>query len=222
MNQIIECDYRKPQRLKFREDEKRFPWLKTLLNAYSIIDKGVSAAISREHKQGRELACAKGCSNCCATHQDIPVYPLELMGMSWFVVEQVKSPLRQRLKHQLENANTLNSCPFLLEGACSIHPMRPAACRQFNVLDTACATGEDAYHTRKHDVMKPIQRFMDDAFDSMLPFYGIKKKAERQKAIKQGALHSLAKAMRECNWESMPARMDAFDKAANRLNNKST
>jgi len=211
MSQSSESDYRKPQRLHFADDEARFPWLSVLLDAYVVVDKGVSAAITREQKQGRELACAKGCSSCCSTHQDIPVYPLELMGMSWFLIEKLQGPLREALKQQLQQVDTLNSCPFLIDGACSIHPVRPIACRQFNVLDKACAEGEDAFHTRKGDVMMPIQRFTDEAFDVMLPFYGIKRKAERRKAIKKGALHSLAKVMRDCNWQSLPDKMTAFD-----------
>lgn len=97
MSEITKCNYRKPKRLTFTDDEKRFKWLTTLLDAYSIIDEGVSAAISREHKRGRELACAKGCSSCCTTHQDIPVYPLELMGMSWYIIEKLQAPLRDSL-----------------------------------------------------------------------------------------------------------------------------
>ena len=211
MSQNTECDYTKPQRLSFSTDEARFPWLSILLNAYATIDEGISAAIHREQKQGRELACSKGCSSCCATHQDIPVYPLELMGMSWYVIEKLAPPLREQLQQQLQNIDSLSTCPFLLDGACSIHPMRPIACRQFNVLDKACADGEDAFHTRKGDVMIPIKRFTDDAFDTMLPFYGIKRKGERRKAIKQGALHALAKVMRDCNWHSLVDKMIAFD-----------
>ena len=206
-------DYTKPQRLHFSDDEKRFDWLKILLDAYEIIDKGISVAIAREQKSGRSLACAKGCSSCCTSHQDIPVYPLELMGMSWYVIEKLASPLREQLKTQLENIDKINSCPFLLDGACSIHPMRPAACRQFNVLDKPCESGEDAYHTRQQDVMMPIPHYIDKAFDTMLPFYGIKRKGERKKAIKDGMLHAVAKAMRDCNWSTMPAKMTAFDVA---------
>jgi Fe-S-cluster containining protein len=210
MTIIPESDYTKPVRLSFPHDEKRFTWLKKLLDAYVEIDTGISIAIDREKKNGRQLACAKGCNSCCTTHQDIPVYPLELMGMSWFVIEKLQSPLREQLQQQLENLDNMDTCPFLLDGTCSIHPMRPAACRQFNVLDTPCANGEDAYHTRKQDVMIPIQHYIDKAFDIMLPFYGIKKKAERRKAIKQGALHATAKAMKECNWQALPEKMTKF------------
>ena len=211
MSQTQDCDYTKPQRLSFPADETQFPWLSILLDAYTIIDQGISTAITREQKQGRELACAKGCCSCCSTHQDIPVYPLELMGMSWYVIEKLRSPLREQLKQQLQSIDKIDTCPFLLNGSCSIHPMRPIACRQFNVLNKACADGEDAFHTRKQDVMMPIEKFTHEAFNIMLPFYGIKNKGERRKAIKQGTLHALAKVMRECNWQTLPEKMDAFD-----------
>lgn len=211
MTQKPDSDCIKPVRLSFPDDEARFDWLSILLNAYAIIDQGVSEAIRREQQQGRQLACHKGCSSCCTTHHDIPVYPLELMGMSWYVIERLQQPLREQLKQQLLELETLNSCPFLLDGACSIHPMRPIACRQFNVFGKPCAEGEDAYHTRREDVMTPIRRYMDEAFDIMLPFYGIKHKAERRKAIKQGTLHALARVMRECHWHTLPEKMMAFD-----------
>lgn len=211
MNEVNESGYHKPHRLSFPEDEAKFPWLSRLLDAYGIIDQGVSEAIEREQKQGRELACAKGCCSCCSTHQDIPVYPLELMGMSWYVIEKLPSPTREKLKQQLQVADQLECCPFLLDGVCSIHPLRPIACRQFNVLDRPCAEGEDAYHTRRSDVMTPIRRFADEAFDVMLPFYGIRHKAERRKAIKQGTLHTLAKVMRDCHWQNLPEKMTAFE-----------
>lgn len=131
--------------------------------------------------------------------------------MSWYAIEKLQPPLRDKLKQQLQQADELSCCPFLIEGACSIHAMRPIACRQFNVLDKACTEGEDAYHTRRADVITPIKRFTDEAFDVMLPFYGIKHKTERRKAIKQGTLHALAKVMRECHWETLPEKMTTFE-----------
>jgi len=212
MPEHTECDYRKPARLQFQEDESTYPWLAVLLDAYAVIDEGVSEAIRREEKQGRKLACCKNCSSCCTTHQDIPVYPLELMGMSWYVIEKLHGPLRERLKVQLQQIENLQGCPFLIDGACSIHPLRPIACRQFNVFGTPCAVGEDAFHTRRADVMTPIKRFADDAFDTMLPFYGIKHKAERRQAIREGRLHALARVMRDCNWSTLPDKMSAFER----------
>jgi len=60
-------------------------------------------------------------------------------------------------------------------------------------------------------VLTPIKKYNDDAFNIMLPFYGIKNKAERRKMIKSGGMHQLAKVMRELNWSTLADKMDAFE-----------
>lgn len=204
--------YPPPQRVRFAECEQRLPWLSTLMDAYLITDQGISAAISREEKQGKKLACARGCSSCCKSHETIPVYPLELMGMSWYAVEALEGELRDKLKTQLRNLEELQSCPFLVDNACAIHAVRPMACRSFNVFNSQCAEGEDAYYTRRDDVLTPIKKYTDDAFNVMLPFYGVKNKAERRKMIKTGGMHQMAKVMRELNWSTLADKMAAFEK----------
>ncbi len=204
--------YPPPQRVHFAEHEQRLPWLSILMDAYLITDQGISEAISREEKQGKKLACARGCASCCQSHETIPVYPLELMAMSWYVIEMLSGELRNRLKEQLANLDTLNSCPFLVDSACAIHAVRPMACRSFNVFNKQCAVGEDAYFTRREDVLTPIKKYTDEAFNVMLPFYGVKNKAERRKMIKTGGMHQMAKVMRDLNWSSLPEKMTAFDK----------
>ena len=204
--------YPPPQRVHFAEHEQRLPWLSILMDAYLITDQGISEAISREEKQGKKLACARGCASCCQSHETIPVYPLELMAMSWYVIEMLSGELRSRLKEQLANLDTLNSCPFLVDSACAIHAVRPMACRSFNVFNKQCAAGEDAYYTRREDVLTPLKKYSDEAFDVMLPFYGVKNKAERRKMIKTGGMHQMAKVMRDLNWSSLPEKMTAFDK----------
>ena len=138
--------YPPPARVQFSEHEQRLPWLSLLMDAYLITDQGLSEAIYREEKQGKNLACARGCASCCKSHETIPVYPLELMGMSWYATEVLEGELRERLKTQLRTLETLNSCPFLIDNACSIHPVRPRACRSFNVFNKQCEEREDAYH----------------------------------------------------------------------------
>lgn len=203
--------YPPPQRLSFPEEEARFEWLPLLLEAYHIADVGVAEGVVREEKQGRVLACRKGCSACCRTHKDIPVYPLELVGMTWYATEKVAPPLRSKLKDQLWGYRQGEPCPFLVEGVCSIHPMRPLACRQFNVFGKACAEGEDPFHTRRQDVMTPIRKYIDEALFTMLPFYGVGNKGERRKMIKSGTVHQLARELQSCNWPSVADKMSEFD-----------
>jgi Fe-S-cluster containining protein len=199
------------KRLSFPGDEKLHPWLAVLLEAYYIVDKGIAGAIDAEKKKGRKLACGKGCSSCCRTHKDIPAYPLELTGISWYAAEKITGTQRATLIKQLEQCMEGEPCPFLIEGACSIHPLRPMACRQFNVFGTPCEEGEDPYYTRRGDVLSPVKKHVDQAFFIMLPFYGIEKESDRIRIIETGAFHKMVKELFACNWKSLAAKMKDFD-----------
>lgn len=199
------------KRLSFPE-EKYLPWLSMLLDACHIVDKGVAGAIAAEKKKGRKLACAKGCSNCCSAHRDIPVYPLELMGISWYAADKITGPYRGTLREQLKEHTKNSPCPFLIEGACSIHPMRPMACRQFNVFEKQCEEGEDPYYTRIEDVLPPVKKYVDQAFFIMLPFHGVEKGSERVKAVENGALNRMVRVLQECNWRLLAERMEKAEK----------
>ncbi len=183
-----------------------------LLEAYYVVDKGVAAAIEKEGEKGRKLACSKGCSNCCSTHSDIPVYQLELVGISWYVTEKISGAVRQIIKEQLKAHKKDSPCPFLVKGDCSIHALRPIGCRQFNVFGKPCAEGEDPYFTRREDVLPPVKKSVDQAFFIMFPFYGIEKESERRKAVESGAMHDNVKPLHDCNWKSLADMMDRFDK----------
>ena len=198
-------------RLNFASDEKVHPWLSMLLEAYYLADKGIAEALKAEARKGRRPACAKGCSHCCKTHQTIPVYPIELVGLSWYVTEKINGPERGVIKTQLNNYEENDPCPFLVEGACSVHPLRPVSCRQFNVFNKPCAEGEDPYYTRREDVLTPIRKYTDRAFFIILPFYGIRSEAERWKIIESGAVHHVVKLMQTCNWKSLAEKMEEFD-----------
>lgn len=198
-------------RISFPSDEKVHSWLRMLLDGYYIVDKGIGRSIGDEGKKGRMLACKKGCSHCCATHKDIPVYPLELVGVTWYATEKLGSPLREKLRQSLEQFEGRGACPFLIDRACAVHPVRPMACRQFNVFGEPCGAGEDPFYTRRGDVMDPVRKYVDQAFFIMLPFYGIEKESERIKVIETGAFHNMVKELHGCNWKSLAAKMRDFE-----------
>lgn len=208
---LIKSGYTNPIRVSFPNDEKRHEWLPMLLNAYYVIDKGISEALKEEFKKGKKLACTKGCSYCCKTHETIPVYPLELVGLSWYVTEKIKGHNRDILKKQLKMYKHGDPCPFLINGICSVHPVRPAACRQFNVFGSQCKEGEDPYYTRREDVLKPIKKYIDRAFFIMLPFYGINDENERIRIIETGGVHTIVKLLQDLNWKSLAEKMEEFD-----------
>lgn len=200
-----------PQRRSFPEAEKALPWLSMLLDAYFITDKGVAKGIQLMERKGNELACAKGCSNCCSTHRSIPTYPLELVGITWYATEKLSGPARDKLIDKLMLHKAGDPCAFLVDGICSIHPMRPMACRQFNVFNQTCAEGEDAYYSRRKDVLTPIKKYTEEAFYATLPFYGVQNKAQRRKIARKGLIHAVAKDMQACNWGSLAAKMTEYD-----------
>ncbi len=200
-----------PERTQLLEDEARLPWLSILLTMQQTINDGVAQAIGEGEQAERKLACGRGCATCCRTHGDIPVYPLELMGMYWFAVEKLAGDIRQRVRTQLENHQRLDSCPFLVDEACAIHPVRPMACRLFNVFDTVCAAGEDAFHTRPADVLPPPEAAKREALMAMLAHHSVESDADRATVVDSGAVHQLAKNLRTLPWENLALRMQAFE-----------
>lgn len=165
------------RRLHFPAEEQLLPWLSPLLDAYSIADTGVAIAIrDAEKKERKKLACGKGCGSCCIHQKDLPLYPHEIVGIYWYVSEKLTGPGREVLKSRLADRTTVSGCPFLIDNSCSIHPVRPVGCRQFNVFTTPCASGEDPYYTRRDDVLQPIQDYLDRAFAVVIPLYsGVRK-----------------------------------------------
>ena len=173
------------RRLHFPEDEKRLAWLPLLLDAYAIADTGIAVALRDvEKKQKKKIACGKGCGSCCEHQKDLPFYPHELVGIYWYVSEKLPATTRDALKSRLAAHTADAPCPFLIDGSCSIHPLRPLGCRQFNVFTTPCAPGEDPYHTRRDDVLVPLVDYTDRAFAAVMPFYSLKPEADVSKAIK--------------------------------------
>jgi hypothetical protein len=119
----------KPKRLSYPSDEKKIQWLPILLDTYFVADKVIYDGLRKELKKGKTLACACGCSNCCYTHTTIPVYPLEVVGLYWYVIEKISGKRRFSIQTQLQARETIQSCPFLINDRCGVHPMRPMACR---------------------------------------------------------------------------------------------
>lgn len=190
------------------EDVKLRPWLPLLMDAFAIIDEGASIAIRGHEKKSRSsLACKKGCGSCCRTHSDIPLYPLEMVGIYWYILEKSVQPLRGIIKKQLLEYKKGGPCPFQVDDSCAIHAFRPIACRQFNVFSRPCSEGEDPYHTRRSDVLTPLEKYTHKAIRVMLPFYGITDDAAKDHAVKTGFIHTQVHVLQSCNWRELGMRI---------------
>ena len=195
------------RRLRFPDDERRLPWLSRLLDAYAIADTGVAIVVrDMEKKRRKKLACGKACGNCCVHQKDLPLYPHELVGIYWYATEKITGPARDVLRDRLANRAAGSGCPFLSEGSCSIHPLRPVGCRQFNVFTAPCAPGEDPYFTRRDDVLEPIPEYLDRAFAAVLPFYNLKAEGDASGAIK--TVRSQIMNLLSFDWSKLAALME--------------
>ena len=198
------------RRLHFPEDEKKLSWLPLLLDAYAIADTGIAVAIRDVGKKNKKkLACGKGCGNCCEHQKDLPLYPHELVGIYWYVAEKMTLPARETLRDRLENHKGGSGCPFLVDGSCSIHPVRPIGCRLFNVFTTSCLPGEDPYYTRRNDVLEPITEYKDRAFAAVIPFYNIKKERDLSAAI--GLIRDQIMNIQTFDWGKLVSIMENYD-----------
>ena len=195
------------RRVRFPEDEKRIPWLPLLLDAYALADTGVAIAIRDEEKKRKQkLACGKGCGNCCEHQKDLPLYPHELVGIYWYATEKLAPQLRDALKGRLVGHTPDAPCPFLIDGSCSIHPLRPIGCRQFNVFNVPCALGEDPYYTRRDDVLAPIADYTDRAFAAVAPFYSTKAEGDPAKVVRH--IRSQIMNLQTVDWRKLAALID--------------
>jgi len=202
------------KRAAFPEAEAKLVWLNLLLDAYSVVDEGVELALEQQGRaKGRVLACKKGCAGCCRIHAAVPVYPLEMAGMAWYCTEQVSGAERAVLAPQLESFAEGKPCPFLVDDICSIHPLRPMACRQFNVFDTPCAENEDPFYSRRDDVLTPLEAYTNAAFRGTLPFYGITTERDKDIVITEHHIHRQVRVLQQCNWKELAKKMRAFDAA---------
>lgn len=161
-------------RLSWPRHERRHPWLSMLFNALAHVDLSVDEAIKASE---RPSACKAGCFHCCL--QPIPLTPLEVLGIRFFIKEKLTNEHRVRLLDHAQGIIQLSEpsvhdgspCPMLLEQRCAIYPVRPIACRRYNVVGEPCAPGEDCTVTRTQDVIRPSSEALREALMHTQPFY---------------------------------------------------
>lgn len=123
----------------------------------------VSIGVEKAEAAGRTISCCAGCGACC--RQIVPISAVEARDLAR-VVEQMPAERQARVRARFEaalarleptgllaRAGDLKpedetafglewfaqkvACPFLEDEACSIHPDRPLACRQYLVTSPA-------------------------------------------------------------------------------------
>jgi len=203
---------KKPVRSRYPEDEKKYSWLKMLLDAYHTDNMGIYNELKVEIKSRKDkIACHKGCHECCLKY-DVPVCQIEIAGISWFVSEIITEPsLREKLKNQLKEHTSSLQCPFLVDGSCSIYPMRRVACREYFVFGKPCVKNEDAFRTRPDSVWGPSRSVARKTAIKMLPYFGFMSETERIAAFENGFIHKNSISMHEYDWLRIVQTMEMFD-----------
>ena len=65
-----------------------------------------------------------------------------------------------------------------------------------------CVEGEDAFYTRRQDVLTPTRDYVNEILDVLLLLYGIKN---------SGEVRRLVKVLQDYDWPKLAERMQAFD-----------
>lgn len=127
-----------------------------------LSDRSIQIAVNRNLKPGQAISCSKGCGECCAQLvpvteieiQEIAKFinalpksrrksimqaftkakeTFENAGMWEQILQPQQIDLADSVTFSLRYFEQGVYCPFLEDGACSIHSVRPLACREYLV-----------------------------------------------------------------------------------------
>ena len=200
-------------RNSFPAAEAKYPWLKIVLDTYYISDVQVEEHLVSLARRGVAPACKRGCDACCKGAM-VPFTEPEFTAISWYASEILSGQARVQVKQRLfDNQNSLE-CPFLIDGACSIYPVRPLICRQFLVKGSPCSQEEDVSKSRPDDILKlPRDTVIRPVAMRLLDYWNIGSRAKKRQAFENGFIHQAAKSMHELDWNLVAKTMNQFDEA---------
>ncbi|MBU1341758.1 MAG: YkgJ family cysteine cluster protein, partial [Proteobacteria bacterium] len=119
----------------------------------------------------------------------------------------IEPELREILNTQLKNHKNSLQCPFLVEGSCSIYPLRPFACREYFVFGDPCKKNEDAIRTRPDSVWGPSRTVARKTSLKILPYFGFETESEKSEAFENGFVHNNSNSMHEYDWKRIAQTM---------------
>lgn len=137
------------------------------------------------HCADREMACARGCRHCCVLN--VAVLLPEALRIAETIRAEWPAPAWSALLKRLESHSNRERwmtdeervmrsafCPLLdSEGACSIHPVRPLACRGVASLDSSCCRSAfDPIIDDECDRSVPADLVRRDAYDQVFMALG--------------------------------------------------
>lgn len=141
----------------------------------------------------------------CCLKPTVPITEPELTVISWMHRKVSAGETRAVVEERLLEHKGRLECPFLVDRACSIYPVRPVACRQFLVKSKPCAIGEDVVVTRPKDVIPlPRETVARPVAMRLLDHYQFRSAAAKRKAFDAGFIFRNARDMHE--YDCTPSR----------------
>ncbi len=176
------------------------PSLAILRDALRILDEGLGQEVAaEEQRRGVRVGCHAGCTACCES--SVRVRTIEIEGIAWYAATQLDEDTWRRVAARLSRPDD-GVCPFLLDGQCSVRPLRPVACRSFFVFGEPCRSGERLYELRAGDVFdrsealfeRVVLRLLDD------PSFEPAADEDPAPAHRTGAFYRKARRLRQVDW----------------------
>lgn len=185
-------------------------WLAVLLETYAAADAVNAETLAARERRGERIACQRGCDHCCR-QSEVPATAPEVQGVVWYVQTRMPADTRRRLLPGLRRALQEPACPFLLDGACSVHPMRPLICRQFHVRGAPCGPGEQVQVTRPQDIVLPDREGARRVAMQLLrhPEWRLPRPAQRAQAWARGFVLQQSHPLRQHDWAPLLAWIEA-------------
>ena len=196
------------RRLPYPGDEARFPWLSILLDAYHAVDAGTALELRDEEKRrGTTVACRRGCAACCR-RPVVPLNPLEVRGVCWYTSEKLEGACKGAVIEQLRRHRQTPQCPFLVDSACAVYPVRPHACRILHVFGRPCGPEDEVELTRPGDIWTHSADVAWLAATVMLPHFGVSGLREMEEAFQDGFLYDVSTPLHELPWDELLDRLE--------------
>lgn len=111
--------------------------IQSLLSNYAALVKKIDDHIDCLQKTyADEIACKKGCDNCC---KHLTLFPVEAICLA-ASYSDLGTETRQQIMEQIRNAP--GECPLLVNHACVLYGVRPVICRTHGYPVTMEKQGE--------------------------------------------------------------------------------
>jgi len=117
--------------------------------AVDAVIRAIHLEVAESTRTARPLCLASGrCCNFAAFGHRLFVTGLET---AWCLREIGREPTNE----SVDDAARRGTCPFLVDGLCSVHAVRPFACRTF-FCDRDATEWQRRLHERCHDAMREV------------------------------------------------------------------